>query len=107
MEVETCIGILEVVVICSGKAPLAGSEPVEVEICICILEVVVICSGKAPLGVAVSAPKEAEAGTCSGMEEKQVGGIPWGKVEEMSIGSLQWFLMGSLERLTSPRECLL
>lgn len=68
---------------------------------------VVIGSGKAPWGVAVSALEEAEAGTCSGREEKQVGGIPWGEVEEMSIGSLQWFLMGNLERLMSLKECLL
>ncbi|GMN48420.1 hypothetical protein TIFTF001_017603 [Ficus carica] len=76
---------LVVLVICTCKPEeeaeetCSERESVEVVTCICILvvAVVVIGSGNAPWAVAVSALEEAEAGTCSGRDEKQVGVIPW------------------------------
>ena len=51
----------------------------------------------------MSAPEQAVEGTCNGRDEKLVLGISW-EEGEMSMRSLQWFLMGSLERLVLLRD---
>ncbi|PON76260.1 hypothetical protein PanWU01x14_036780 [Parasponia andersonii] len=84
---EMCSGMVSWVVVgesCSGRASWVESK----------LEEVVTCSGKALWVVVV---------TCNSREEKLAVNISW---EEgvMSMRSLQWFLMGSLEKLVLLRE---